>query len=75
MPLLDSGVILAVDYHDEPKVLRITFRGSGKTYDYLDVPPETYAALMASESRGAWFNEHIRDRFRFQRVRGPVRVL
>jgi hypothetical protein len=75
MPILDSSVILAAGYQAETRMLRVTFRGTGKTYDYLDVPPETYAAFMASESYGTWFNEHIRDHFRFQRVRGPVRVL
>jgi hypothetical protein len=75
MPIVNSDALLAIEYDDAQKVLRATFRGSGKTYDYLDVPPEAYAALMAAESRGAWFNEHIRDRYRFRRVRGPVRIL
>ncbi|HEY1710253.1 MAG TPA: KTSC domain-containing protein [Rhizomicrobium sp.] len=75
MPIVDSGALVAVDYDEERKVLRVTFRGSNKTYDYLGVPPADYAALMASASRGAWFNNHIRDRYRFERVRGPVRVL
>jgi hypothetical protein len=75
MPILDSSSLLAVDYFAERKVLRVTFRESGKTYDYQNVPPETLEGLMDAESKGSWFNENIRDSYHFEPVRGPVRIL
>jgi hypothetical protein len=75
MPILDSSSLLAVDYLAERKVLRVTFRESGKTFDYQSVPVEVFDGLMAAESKGSWFNEHVRDNYRFEPVRGPVRIL
>ena len=67
MPVLDSAALASVFYDGTRWLLRATFRGS-RTYIYEDVPPEKYAALMAAPSRGAWFNAHIRDCYRFREV-------
>jgi hypothetical protein len=75
MPILDSSSLLAVDYFPERNVLRVTFRESGKTYDYQNVPAEVFDGLMNAASKGSWFNEHVRDSYRFEPVRGPVRIL
>jgi KTSC domain len=42
---------------------------SGEVYRYLDVPRELFLELMRAESKGAFFNERIRDNFR---VEGPL---
>ena len=68
MPVLDSAALASVFYDGTRRLLRATFRGNRRTYIYEDVPPEEYAALMAAPSRGAWFNAHIRDRYRFREV-------
>ena len=34
----------------------------------IDVPPESFEQLLTSESKGAYFNRHIRKRFHFQRL-------
>ena len=44
--------------------LTATFRVSGRTYVYEDVPQEVYDALIFSDSMGTYFNTHIRDHFR-----------
>jgi hypothetical protein len=42
---------------------------SGDVYRYLDVPREVFVEFMRAESKGAFFNERIRDSFR---VEGPL---
>jgi hypothetical protein len=69
MPALDSEALAAVDYDGRRHILRATFRQSRRTYDYFDVPPGAYSALLLAKSKGAWFNEHIRDHYRHREVR------
>jgi hypothetical protein len=69
MPALDSEALLAVHYDAERRMLRATFRENRRTYEYEGVTAAEYAALMAAESKGAWFNTHIRDRHPFREVR------
>ncbi len=47
-------------YDAEKSELIVTFP-SGKSYVYEDVPADVYAALCAAESKGRFFNAHIRD--------------
>lgn len=69
MPALDSEALLAVHYDERHRLLRATFRASGKTYVYKGVPPEDYTGLLAARSRGAWFNANIRDRYPFEELK------
>ncbi len=57
-----SSVIQRALYDASTQKLTITLV-SGRTYVYEDVPHETYAAFMAAESQGAFYNAHIRDEF------------
>lgn len=61
---MPSTSISKSDYDPETQVLSIWFVTSGKRYDYEAVPPEVYAALRNAFSKGRFFNDHIRDRFR-----------
>jgi lysyl-tRNA synthetase class 2 len=63
MPYLQSSALLAVSYDESRQALRATFRDSGRTYIYEDVPQDLYDALLFAESAGTFFNTHIRDRF------------
>jgi hypothetical protein len=40
---------------------------SGRMYVYEDVPEELATRMRAAFSKGQFFNDHIRDRFRFVR--------
>lgn len=69
MPALDSEALSTVRYEAKTRTLFATFRGRRRrNYIYDGVSPEDYAALMAAESKGAWFNAHIRDRYAFREV-------
>ncbi|MER9223012.1 KTSC domain-containing protein [Mesorhizobium sp. M0644] len=41
---------------------------SGKRYEFEGVPPETFAAFKAAFANGRYFNEHIRNHFRYRLV-------
>jgi len=67
MPNVRSSMMTRVDYDDSAMELDITFTG-GKTYRYFEVPAETCYDLLDAESQGEFFNEHIRDKFRYSEV-------
>jgi hypothetical protein len=68
MPFVQSSALESLAYDESGHRLRATFRGSGRTYEYEDVPQDLYDALIFSDSIGAFFNSHIRDRFPFHEV-------
>jgi hypothetical protein len=65
---MPSTSIRKSHYDPETKVLSVWFVASGKRYDYEDVPPEVYAAFRNAFAKGRYFNEHIRDRFRYRLI-------
>jgi len=64
---MPSTVIRQILYDLTARRLVLIFR-SGRRYAYSGVPPEVYAALKAAPSRGAYFNEWIRDRYPYRCV-------
>ena len=66
--LILSKAIIAVEYDDARQHLDIELT-TGRTYRYLDVPPETYAAFLAAKSKGRYYNDHIRDVYLYERVK------
>lgn len=69
MPNVQSSVIRAVD-HDGGSGLFVTFT-SGQTYVYHGVPRGLYERLLGAPSKGAFFNDEIRDAFPFWRITVP----
>ncbi|MGL3822861.1 KTSC domain-containing protein [Sphingopyxis sp. R3-92] len=61
-----STMIEHAAYDEAASVLCISFRESGK-YLYHGVPRGIYEGLCGAESLGAFFNAHIKDRFRCER--------
>jgi len=58
---VNSSAIRAVGY--DGYTLSVEFHNSG-VYDHPGVPYEVYAGLMAASSKGAYYNRHIRGRYR-----------
>ena len=67
MPVFDSDAIFRVNYDPESRTLFVVF-ASQELYAYFDYPPEEYDALLAAESKGRFFHERIRDRYRYHKV-------
>jgi len=61
-----SSVLASMRYSLEA-ILELEFR-TGAIYRYVAVPPVVVEGLIAAESKGAYFNHHIRNRFHYQRL-------
>ncbi|ESR26035.1 KTSC domain-containing protein [Lutibaculum baratangense] len=69
MPEIDSSVISQVEHDPQSQVLTIWFHDGGRRYDYFRVPREVYEALLEAPSAGAYYSEHIKDTYKFRRLR------
>ena len=65
---MPSSVIATFDYDEPARRLNIRFV-SGRRYAYHDVPAEVATRMRAAVSKGSFFNEEIRDRYRYTRLR------
>jgi hypothetical protein len=66
-------VIRSYSYDARAQELTVVFQ-SRRRYVFREVPAETYQAMTASLSKGAFFNRHIRDRFAFTRTDVEARL-
>ena len=65
---VESSSIESVGY--EKNVLEVRFHNGG-LYQYFDVPEDLLVMLMQADSKGAFFNRHIRGRFSSTRLNPP----
>lgn len=70
MELIDvrSSHLRAVGYDPATATLEIHFM-DGAVYQYANVPAAIHAGLMASRSKGQYFERHIKDRYRYRQRR------
>jgi hypothetical protein len=59
--IVNSAAIRAVGY--DGHTLTVEFH-TGRIYDHPGVPYSVYAGLMQAASIGAYYNRHIRGRYR-----------
>ena len=55
---VDSSNVESVGFDRESGLLEVEYR-SGKVYQYTDVKPDEYAALLAAESKGRHLQRHF----------------
>lgn len=48
-------------------VLEVEFE-SGRVYQYFDVPIAVYLEFLTAESKGKYFNAHIRNEYPYQEI-------
>jgi len=63
--LVESSLLSSIGYSSD-QTLELKFR-SGVSYRYFAVPGTLVEGFIAAESKGAYFNRHVRDRFPYQR--------
>ena len=63
-----SSAIAEVAYDEQERILQIEFR-DGVLCQYTGVPPQTYEELLRADSKGSYFNQHIRPKFLAHRAR------
>jgi hypothetical protein len=64
---VQSSNLAAVDYSWNG-TLTVAFHGGG-VYEYYGVPQATYAGLMNAASQGRYFHVHVKNRYRYRRLR------
>ena len=57
--LLMSQTLATAVYDDAQEKLQLNFR-DGSRYVYSKVPPDLFRGLLAADSKGHFFNQHIR---------------
>jgi hypothetical protein len=65
-----SSLIRSVGYDAAARVLEVELL-EGQVYRYRDVSAFIYEGLLASKSKGAFFNKRIASRFPFEQLRAP----
>lgn len=63
-----STNIRAIGYELETQTLEVEFY-SGGIYKYSGVPESIFQGLMQATSKGSYFHDHIRARYRCRQVR------
>jgi hypothetical protein len=64
---VESSTLATVAYDQDRELLQLEFR-SHAVYRYFAVPGAVHEALLAATSKGSYFNQAIRGRYRFDRV-------
>ena len=67
MPEVESSAIERIDYQARRRELFVTFT-SGRRYIYYDVPERVYWHFLDADSRGRYFNLHVRDHYDFREL-------
>jgi hypothetical protein len=62
-----SSMMRSAGYDDAHAVLEIEFV-TGRVYRYHAVPRSAWTGLMDAESKGRYFDAHIRDKYPMKRV-------
>lgn len=63
-----SSNIRSVGYDLASQTLEVEFHNGG-LYQYYGVPETIYQGFMQAASKGSFFNNHIKDRYRYRRLR------
>lgn len=65
MPAVDSTCVSSISYEPMSKTLTVTFKQSGRTYNYHGVPLDVYKGFIAAFSKGKYFNYLIKRNYAF----------
>lgn len=68
MKRVKSTNLAAIEYEPRDRVLLIRF-GGGELYAYRTVPAAIYEALMKAPSKGEYFDQYIRDKYKTLKVK------
>lgn len=63
----DSTAFCQIGYDSANHILVVEFRESG-LYRYLDVPPFVWSALRSADSKGGYYNEHIKGQYDCEKI-------
>lgn len=69
---VQSRLIRSIGYDLPASVLEIEFARDENVYEYFDVPWSVYSELMEADSKGAFFNEYIKDLYAERQIQKPA---
>ena len=64
---VESGLFAAAAYREVARQLYLQFC-DGKIYRYFECPVSVYQEFLTAESKGRYFSQHIRNRFRHELI-------
>lgn len=64
---VQSSMIRAVGYTTPQQRMHVRFN-TGNVYGFSGVPVDVYSGLIKSDSKGKYFNQHIRDKFEHEKM-------
>ena len=59
---VSSSAISAIGYEEPTRRMAVRFK-QGKTYAFCRVPRSVFQAFLHSSSKGAYYDQYIRDRY------------
>ena len=62
-----SSSLASVGFDSDRQILEVEFRNA-KIYQYFEVPESVFLKLLEAESKGRYFNLHVRDLYRYERL-------
>lgn len=65
---VESSSIDSVGYDPDTRRLFVRFLESGIAYVYAEVPERVFNELLASNSKGRYFNDEIKGAFAYRRL-------
>ncbi len=65
---VSSSNLHSVGYDPESQTLEIEFNNGG-IYQYYYVPESVHNELMSASSHGKYFHRHIKNKYRWTRIR------
>jgi hypothetical protein len=65
---VSSSNIRSIGFELESLTLEIEFN-TGSIYQYYDVPASVHDSLMEARSHGSYFSRHIKDRYRWRKMK------
>ena len=65
---IDSRSIIEAEFDPANRTLLLVF-ADGSQYRYREASEEVFRGLLTARSKGRYFNEHIRFRLPFERLR------
>jgi len=64
---VESSTLATIAYDEIHELLQVEFRSSA-LYQYFRVPSTVHEGLLSAPSKGSYFNQEIRGKFRYRRV-------
>ena len=66
--LVDSATIKSIGYNEDKHLLEVEIFGSGRVYQYTEVPLEEYFDFMDAKSLGEYYNRVIKAKYEYREL-------